>query len=32
MAQGLPTSSGPGVVLLLGPLRKALPMGWMGGR
>jgi len=32
MAQGLPSSSGPAVTLLFGPLRKALPMGWMGGR
>ena len=31
IAQGLPTSLGSGVVELLRPLRKAWPMGWMGG-
>ena len=31
MAQGLPTSPGSAVTELFLPLRKALPMGWMGG-
>ena len=32
MAQGLPGSSALEVTLLLRPLRKASPMGWIGGR
>ncbi len=32
MAQGLPGSSGPGVSVLLGPLRFTSPIGEIGGR
>ena len=32
MAQGEPGSSGPGVRVLLGPLRLTRPIGWIGGR
>ena len=32
IAQGEPGSPGLAVSLLFGPLRWALPMGWMGGR
>ena len=32
IAHGLPTSSGPGSSELFLPLRKLVPMGWIGGR
>ncbi len=32
IAHGTPTSSGPASRLLFGPLRKVVPIGWMGGR
>ena len=32
IAQGLPTSSGPGSSVLFLPLRNARPIGWIGGR
>ncbi len=32
MAQGTPTSSRPADRVLFGPLRKVVPMGWIGGR
>ena len=32
IAQGEPTSSGPGVSVLLRPLRLTSPIGWIGGR
>ena len=32
IAHGDPTSSGPGVRVLFGPLRLVVPIGWIGGR
>ncbi len=32
IAHGDPVSSGPGVSVLLGPLRLTSPIGWIGGR
>jgi hypothetical protein len=32
IAYGLPTSVGPGVSVLLRPLRALVPIGWIGGK